>query len=282
MTSSAQRSATVKEVRKGGKVGGSRSNSVLSKVLAAAGGFFALSLQTVRVMFKPPIQWKEFVQQSWFISRVSVGPAIFVGIPFTCLVIFQFNNVLQNIGGMDLSGSGTAFATVTQIGPIVTTLVVSGAGGTAICADLGARTIREEIDAMQVLGIDPVHRLVVPRTLASTFVAMLLNSIVILIGLGGGYLFSVGLQGAASGSFIANLNLLVGVPDLIVGEVKAIVFGLLAGLVACYRGLSVKGGPKAVGNAVNETVVASFVVLFVANLFLTSLPYTLGIVGSRT
>jgi len=73
---------------------------------------------------------------------------------------------------------------------------VAGAGATAICADLGARTIREEIDAMRVLGIDPIQRLVVPRVLASTFVALLLNGLVCLIGLSGGYVFSVFLQGS--------------------------------------------------------------------------------------
>lgn len=256
-----------------------RRQSLLARLATPLGGFFAMALETFRVMFRRPLQWREFIQQSWFIARVSIGPAIFVGIPLTTLVTFQFNNVLTEVGAIDLSGSGSAFATVTQIGPVVTTLIVAGAGGTAICADLGARTIREEIDAMNVLGINPLHRLVAPRVLASIFIAMLLNALVILIGLSGGFLFSVYLQGATPGLFLANLNLLVGIPELIHSEFKAVVFGMLSGLVACYRGLSVKGGPKAVGNAVNETVVYSFMLLFFANLFLTALPYTLGLVG---
>jgi phospholipid/cholesterol/gamma-HCH transport system permease protein len=244
------------------------------------GGFFAMSLDMFRVMFKAPWPWREFLQQSWFIARVSIGPAIFIGIPLTCLVTFQFNNVLREVGAMAISGAGSSLATVTQIGPVVTTLVVAGAGGTAVCADLGARKIREEIDAMEVLGIDVLHRLVLPRVLGSMFVAFLLNSIVILIGLAGGYTFSVFLQGATPGLFVSDLNLLVGVPDLIISTIKAILFGLLAGLVACYRGLHVKGGPKAVGNAVNETVVYAFMALFVADLLMTAIPYSLGIVGS--
>ncbi|KAA9160568.1 ABC transporter permease [Amycolatopsis acidicola] len=253
---------------------------LLQRLSAPLGGFFAMGLDTLRVMFKRPWQWREFIQQSWFIARVSIGPAIFVGIPLTCLVTFQFNNVLREVGAIDLSGSGSAFATVTQIGPVVTTLIVAGAGGTAICADLGARTIREEIDAMEVLGINALHRLVAPRVLASVFMASLLNALIILIGLSGGFLFSVCLQGATPGLFVSNLNLLVGIPELLHSEFKAIVFGMLSGLVACYRGLQVKGGPKAVGNAVNETVVYSFMLLFFANLFLTALPYSLGLVGN--
>jgi phospholipid/cholesterol/gamma-HCH transport system permease protein len=255
------------------------SPSRFARAMAPIGGFFAMAIETFRVMFKRPLQWREFVQQTWFIARVSIGPAIFVGIPLTCLVTFQFNQVLREVGAIDLSGSGAALATVTQIGPVVATLVVAGAGATAICADLGARTIREEIDAMQVLGINVVHRLVAPRVLASVFSALILNALIILIGLAGGYVFSVYLQGASPALYVSGLNLLVGVPDLIQSECKAVVFGMLAGLVGCYRGLTVKGGPKAVGNAVNETVVYSFMTLFVANLFLTALPYNLGLVG---
>ncbi|WP_435061949.1 MlaE family ABC transporter permease [Amycolatopsis thermoflava] len=256
-----------------------RPPSRVDRLIAPLGGFFAMAIEAFRVLPKRPLQWREFIQQTWFIARVSIGPAIFVGIPLTCLVTFQFNQVLREVGAIDLSGSGAALATVTQIGPVVATLVVAGAGATAICADLGARKIREEIDAMEVLGINVVHRLVAPRVLASMFAAVMLNALIILIGLAGGYVFSVYLQGASPALYVANLNLLIGIPDLVQSEVKALVFGMLAGLVGCYRGLTVKGGPKAVGNAVNETVVYSFMALFVANLFLTALPYNLGLVG---
>lgn len=272
MTETAQRAQSLE----GGFL---RPPSRFARLVTPLGAFFGMSIEAFRTMFKRPLQWREFVQQTWFIARVSIGPAIFVGIPLTCLVTFQFNEVLREVGAIDLSGSGAALATVTQIGPVVATLVVAGAGATAICADLGARTIREEIDAMEVLGINVVHRLVAPRVLASIFCGVMLNALIILIGLAGGYVFSVYLQGASPALYVADLNLLIGVPDLVQSECKALVFGMLAGLVGCYRGLSVKGGPKAVGNAVNETVVYSFMTLFVANLFLTALPYQLGLVG---
>ena len=86
---------------------------------------------------------------------------------------------LRELGAADLSGAGAAFGAVTQLGPLVTVLIVAGAGATAMCADLGSRTIREEIDAMEVLGINPVQRLVTPRMLASGLVALLLNSLVV-------------------------------------------------------------------------------------------------------
>src|SRR5690625_1611246 len=143
-----------------------------------------MSMETFRGMLRRPFQLREFLDQTWVIARVSLLPTLLVAIPFTVLVSFTLNILLREIGAAALSGAGTAFGTVTQLGPVVTVLVVAGAGATAICADLGARTIREEIDAMRVLGINPVDRLVVPRVLASTFVALLLNGLVCAIEIG--------------------------------------------------------------------------------------------------
>ncbi|MFE3002772.1 MlaE family ABC transporter permease [Nocardia sp. NPDC059246] len=218
-----------------------------------------------------PFQVREFIHQTWFIASVSIVPTLLIAIPFCVMVIFQLNVLLNEIGAIDLSGAGAGIAVIREIGPVATVLVVAGAGATAICADLGARTIREEIDAMRVLGIDPIQRLVVPRILASTTVALFLNGLVTAVGLTGGYLYAVYLQGATPGQFITAIPILTGIPDLLVSELKAGVFGLLAGLVACHLGLRAKGGPKGVGDAVNQTVVFSFVLLFLANSIITTL-----------
>ncbi|MGL4307151.1 MAG: MlaE family ABC transporter permease [Mycobacteriaceae bacterium] len=229
-----------------------------------------MSLDTAALVFARPFQWVEFIEQSWFIARVSMVPTVLVAVPFTVLVSFTLNILLREIGAADLSGAGAALGAVTQVGPMVTVLIVAGAGATAICADLGARTIREEIDAMKVLGIDPIQRLVVPRVLASTGVALLLNGLVCSIGIVGGFVFSVFLQDVNPGAFVNGITLLTGFPELLISELKAGLFGMLAGLVACYRGLSVKGGPKSVGDAVNETVVYAFMCLFVVNVIVTA------------
>ena len=176
------------------------------------------------------------MEQSWFVARVALAPTLLVAIPFTVLVSFTLNILLRELGAADLSGAGAAFGAVTQLGPLVTVLIVAGAGATAMCADLGSRTIREEIDAMEVLGINPVQRLVTPRMLASGLVAFLLNSLVVIIGILGGYVFSVFVQDVNPGAFAAGITLLTGVPEVIISCVKAALFGLIAGLVACYRG----------------------------------------------
>jgi phospholipid/cholesterol/gamma-HCH transport system permease protein len=244
----------------------------VSSPMQAIGGLFAMSADAIRFAFKRPFQWREFLEQAWFVARVSLAPTLLVAIPFTVLVSFTLNILLRELGAADLSGAGAAFGAVTQVGPLVTVLIVAGAGATAMCADLGSRTIREEIDAMEVLGINPVQRLVTPRVLASGLVALLLNSLVVIIGILGGYVFSVFVQDVNPGAFAAGITLLTGVPEVIISCVKAALFGLIAGLVACYRGLMITGGgAKAVGNAVNETVVYAFMALFVVNVVVTAI-----------
>lgn len=243
----------------------------LAKPLREIGNFFGLSLDILVQIARPPFAWREFINQAWFVARVSILPAIFLSIPFNALAIFILNVLLVEIGAADYAGVGAALASVTQIGPVVTVLVVAGAGATAMCADLGARTIREEIDAMRVMGINPVQRLLVPRVVALTLNGLLLNAITIIVGLVASYFFSVEFQHVNPGSFAASLTLLVGLSETLTSFAKATLFGLTAGLIACYKGLTVGGGPQGVGNAVNETVVYTFMALFVINVLLTAI-----------
>jgi phospholipid/cholesterol/gamma-HCH transport system permease protein len=241
-----------------------------TKPIRAIGGFFAMSLDTFVLMFKPPFAWREYVLQSWFVARVSVLPALMLTMPYSVLLVFTFNILLKEFGATDFSGTGAAIGTVNQIGPIVTVLVVSGAGATAMCADLGARTIRDELDALRVMGINPVQALVVPRVLAATTVALALSASVVIVGLAGAFVFCVFVQNVSPGAFITGMTLLTGAGDVVVSLTKATLFGLAAGLIACYKGISVDGGPAGVGNAVNETVVFTFMVLFAINVVVTA------------
>gem|GEM_PF-339552 len=225
-----------------------------SKPALAVGDFVVLTGETFAATLRGPFAWRELLDQIWFVARVSIVPTLVLSIPYTVLMAFTLNMVLLEVGAGDLSGSGAALASVTQVGPVVTAIVVSGAGATAMCADLGARTIREEIDAMKVIGVDPTQALVVPRVIAATFVALMLYSVVAVVGLSGSYFFVVFVQNVTPGAFVAGMTLSTGLPQVIVSLVKALLFGLSAGLIACYKGLSVGGGPTAVGNAVNETV----------------------------
>ncbi|MFI9414879.1 MlaE family ABC transporter permease [Nocardia gamkensis] len=246
-----------------------RLRTPLESGFAQAGNIFALLLDVLRKTFRRPFEWREFIEQSWFIASVSILPSALVAIPFGAVVALQTGSLIKQLGAESFTGATSVLATVQQAAPVVTALIIAGAAGSAVAADLGSRTIREEIDAMEVLGIDPVRKLVVPRVLGMMLVALLLNGLVSVVGIAGGYFFNVLLQGGTPGAYLASFSALAQLPDLWIGEIKAAVFGLLAGVIAAYKGLHPKGGPKGVGDAVNQSVVITFMVLFFVNLILT-------------
>ncbi len=128
---------------------------------------------------------------------------------------------------------------------------------------------------MMVLGIDPIQRLVVPRVLACMLVAFFLNGLVSVVGVVGGYFFNVVLQDGTPGAYLASFTALAQLPDLWQGMAKALVFGLIAAIVACYKGMNAGGGPKGVGDAVNESVVITFMLLFVVNFVMSAIYFQL-------
>jgi phospholipid/cholesterol/gamma-HCH transport system permease protein len=142
-------------------------------------------------------------------------------------------------------------------------------------ADLGSRKIRDEIAAMEVMAVNPVHRLVTPRLWAAATVATFLVSLVSTAGIAGGYFFNVVIQGVTPGAYFQGFTSLVQLPDLYSSLVKAFVFGFIAAMVACYKGLYANGGPKGVGDAVNQAVVITFILIFFANFVMTSLYFAL-------
>jgi ABC-type thiamine transport system ATPase subunit len=179
--------------------GGAGMADVVTVGLRGAGTFFTFCLDTARAVVRRPFQVRELIGQAWFLSSVSILPAALVSIPFGAVIALQLGSLVRQLGAQSFTGAASVLAVVREAGPIVTALIIAGAGGSAICADLGARRIREELDAMQVLGIDPIQRLVVPRVLASMLVAVLLNGLVSVVGVAGGYVFNVVMQGGNPG-----------------------------------------------------------------------------------
>jgi phospholipid/cholesterol/gamma-HCH transport system permease protein len=243
--------------------------------LRSTGSLFALFLDVVRSLPRRPFQTKEFINQSWFIASVTILPTALVSIPFGAVIALELGTLTQQIGAQSFTGAASVLAILREASPIVTALLIAGAGGSAICADLGSRKIREEIDALEVLGISPIQRLVVPRVLATMLVSVLLNGLVSVVGTVGGYVFNVILQGGTPGAYLASFTAVAQLPDLWAGEIKALIFGLIAAVVASYKGLTAGGGPKGVGDAVNQSVVITFMLLFVTNFVLTAVYFQL-------
>ena len=240
-------------------------------IVRGPGEIAAMVVDVVKVIFTKPFQFREFVEQAWFITSVTLMPTILVSIPFGAVISLQVGNLTGQLGAQSFAGATAVLAVVREAAPIAAALIIAGAAGSAICSDMGARKIREEIDAMEVLGVDPLERLVAPRVVATMFVALMIIGLVIGAGIGGGYFFTVIIQGGSAGAFLSSFTALATLPDLYIALVKSVVFGALAAIVGAHKGLNAGGGPSGVGRAVNESVIIAFMLLFFINAIITAI-----------
>ncbi len=238
-------------------------------LLREIGSMFATALESVRLGLKGGVPAGEFVEQCWFIVKVTTIPLILASIPFGMVISLEVGSFLRQIGAQAEVGGAMVLAVVREQAPLVTALIVAGAGGSAMRADLGSRRIRDEISAMEVMGVNPLHRLVLPRLLAATVVAVLLDGVVSVAGIFGGWYFATRSIHVPSSSFFATFSELSQLADLLFALLKAAIFGFMAAMVACYKGLYAKGGSKGVGDAVNQAVVITFVLAFFVDFVLT-------------
>nr|WP_232077719.1 ABC transporter permease [Mycolicibacterium aichiense] len=253
--------------------------------LQTLGRFFGLGAQALGFLVTDLIRlrhpWRDTLNQAWFIISVTAIPALLVSIPFGVIVAVQVGNFIQQVGASSVSGAAGGLGVIRQGAPMVAALLLGGAAGSAVATDLGARTIREEVDALRVMGVDPVQRLVTPRLAAIVFVAPVLCAFIIFMGLAAGYAINVGFQSGTPGSYIASFASFASVNDVIVAMVKTWLFGVVVILVACQRGLEATGGARGVADAVNASVVIGVVAVFVLNLIITqgvsmSMPLRMG------
>jgi phospholipid/cholesterol/gamma-HCH transport system permease protein len=227
--------------------------------LEEVGDVMLLTGRTISSSLRPPYPYGgEFVSQFLFVLRIVWLPllvstfAISYGAPG-----LQAANFLAIFGALDRLGGFFVLAAVREIGPLITAIVIAGAAGTAITADLGARKIREELDALQVLGVDPVKNLVVPRFLALMLATALFDIYAILFGLFGGLLAAV-VNHQPLGPFWVTFFNNTSTTDLWGSTLKTAVFGAIIAIVCCYKGMSASGGAEGVGRAVNQAIVVSF------------------------
>lgn len=234
-------------------------------VVLAAESVSAAASDIVRRRFS----WTEFMLQAWFMTRVSLLPTILVAIPFGVIISVQIGAVASQVGATSFMGAVNGIGILRQAAPLVTSLMIAGAVGSAICSDLGARTVREEIDALKVMGISPVQRLVAPRVLAALVVALLLTVIVSMTAMLTAYVLNVGGGKVSAGAYLDSFVAFSQPTDLALAEFKALVFGFIATIVAAHKGLNATGGPKGVADAVNQAVVLSVILLALANVAIT-------------
>ena len=221
-------------------------------------------------MFLPPWEISEASRHTWLITVRCLLPVLATVSPLGMVMALQGLQIFELFGAQRLLSSLVALAVFRELSPVMASALVAAQGGSSFAAELGAMRIKEELDATEVMAVDPLRVHVAPRVFATIVATPILHLVGSLGGVFGGFLVAVVVRGEPGGIYWANLWELIGPMDIIGGIIKTVVFGGIIGLISCYHGFHATGGAAGVGKAVNDTVVAAITVFIVANYFLTS------------
>ncbi|MCW3039239.1 MAG: hypothetical protein JWM31_1144 [Solirubrobacterales bacterium] len=229
--------------------------------LQSAGDMGALAVSTVKLAAKPPFSWARdaVVEISTMTQRCLIPLLVSHGVYLIGYGIILFGAILSNIGVIERESGAIFIIWVREIATWVTGMVFAGIIGSAITADIGARKIREELDALDVLGVRKVDTLVVPRVIATTIAMPLLVMVSLVWVTVLNFLIAPLTLDFSSGVFLHNLRANIIPTDLLLTALlKNLILGFFVGVVACHKGLTCKSGAEGVGRAVNQTVVITF------------------------
>jgi phospholipid/cholesterol/gamma-HCH transport system permease protein len=235
------------------------------------GSFGTLAGQVLRSLFtERPVWIREAAIQCVFILRSVMRPALAVNALFALSIIGLAAGVpLEQLGAGDRNAAFLGVGLIREFGPVMTAAVFAGVIGTTYTAELGARKIREELDALRVLGIDPIRAIVVPRIVAMVVMSPVVFMMAIVAGALGVFIASIVYFGDPTGPFLPQLLSNTSWIDLWASIAKVMLLGGAIAVISCAKGLDVSGGPEGVGRAVNESVVASLLAVFFVNIVYT-------------
>lgn len=227
--------------------------------LTGLGEMTLLFLAALRGSMKRPFYWRELVDQCRFILTANFVPLLLTGFGFGTIVSLEAGHFFRAATADYRLGGFTVMSNIREFSPIATGLMIAAVGGTAIVADLGARQVRSELEALSVMGLSNVLFVVVPRALALMLMTALYNLPMIAFTMLGSFLVAVLVVGVNPGGFLASFWTQGTVVDVVGGEVKCAVFGAIVAAICIYKGIATRGGAEGVARAVHSSVIWSFV-----------------------
>jgi phospholipid/cholesterol/gamma-HCH transport system permease protein len=228
--------------------------------------------QVLRAAFTPPTRVRMFVSELFNLGVLSLVIICVCGLAVGMVLGLQGYNTLVRFGAEQSLGAVVGLSLIRELGPVLTALLATGRAGSATTAEIGTMVATEQLDGLRMMSINPIHLVVMPKTFAMVCVMPLLSALFIVFGLGGGYLVGVVLMGVDGGTYVSSLQNAVDYYDDVVGSLlKALVFGVLVGLIATYRGYTCAPTSAGVSAATTSTVVVASVSVLIFDYFITAL-----------
>ena len=236
------------------------------------GGLARFAAQIGRAALAPPLRVRLFLDELFKLGVLSLVIICVCGLAVGMVLSLQGYNTLVRFGAEQSLGAVVGLSLIRELGPVLTALLATGRAGSATTAEIGTMVATEQLDALRMMSVDPIDLVATPRALAMTAVMPLLSALFIVCGLFGGYLVGVGLMGVDAGSYMSSLEAAVDFHDDVLGSLlKALIFGVLVGLIATYRGHTTVPTSAGVGAATTSTVVVASVSILVFDYFITAL-----------
>jgi phospholipid/cholesterol/gamma-HCH transport system permease protein len=223
-------------------------------------------------MARPPVRARRVVREVFDAGVLSVALVCGAGFAVGMVLGLQGYTTLVRFGAQESLGAVVGLVLIRELGPVFTGLLVIGRAGSATTAEIGAMVSTQQLDGLRMMSIDPMHFVVMPKAVALALVMPLLSSLFIVFGVGGGYVVGVQLVGLDGGSYMASLENAVGFrDDVLQSLVKAMVFGVLLGVIATYRGYKSPPHATGVSRSTTSTVVTTSVWLLLTDYVITAL-----------
>jgi phospholipid/cholesterol/gamma-HCH transport system permease protein len=218
-----------------------------------------------------PVRLQRFVDEVFHLGVLSLIIICVCGLAVGAVLGLQGYNTLERFGATDSLGTVVGLSLIRELGPVLTALLATGRAGSATTAEIGTMVATEQLDGLRMMSIDPIHYVVMPKALAMIFVMPLLSALFIVCGVSGGYLIGT-YWGVDPGSYVTGLETAVTFRDDVAGSfLKAVIFGVLVGLIATYRGFTSAPTSQGVSSATTTTVVEASVSILIFDYLITAL-----------
>lgn len=243
--------------------------SILFNFLASIGEYIQFNKDVIKSLFKKFPRWSLVRDQLFSIGVLSLGVVTITGLSTGIVLAAQTIYQLNPKGLANITGVMVAKAMITELGPVITSFMVMGRVGAAMCAEIGTMKVTEQIDAIKSMAVNPNSYLISPRFLAGIIMVPLLSTFSILMGILGGYLISTYFFHLNGSNYLNPIAQHVSLFDIITGTVKAIFFGILLISISCFKGMKTKGGAEGVGKATTSSVVISYISIVISDFLIT-------------
>lgn len=248
-----------------------RAGSLVVEGFTQTGAMTLFLLRALAAATRPPYRVGLLLTQAEFVGVGSLFIVLLTGGFTGAVFTLQTVNALEQVGMESMVGSTVMLAVSRELAPVLTSLMVAGRVGSAMATELGTMRVTEQIDAMEVMAVDPVQYLCAPRILAGAVMVPTLVVLFDVVAAVGSYIVAVGLLNIDEGAFFARIQWYLDPFDFTHGLYKSIVFGIVLSLVGCYKGFHATGGARGVGVATTQSVVIASIAIFVLDYVLTAI-----------